>query len=984
MHTPSWVTSISWWESGDIVAIRSDNDCVSILDLTPIQSTNIVLSSADSSASSVSWSRSGQFLARADGSMVVIADSTTSSFQCIASFEAGKDSVISNVSFCPALEKEDLVAAVTDIGQLFVLRLHLTTPTGASLMPLKSVHVEAHLNALAWSPDGAILATGGRGKRLHVYSSSELKPKVNPIVFQGRVWDVDFVPESVAGEKADGVNSSDPLLLAVALGDYTTILLGTSFEPLLQISRSRTCRCLRFHPSQSILAIGDGADTVAIVDFVEGELLVELVFAGRVNDLDFSPIGDYLIAATDTCTFSMYETSGYCLVQESPARVALHASFSPNGKYLALGSSSTSYTIMRLGPFLDLNLLPLNLKDGLGSLPSWALNEALYRSGDGPSFFQRQMSTCSGSENIRRVTTILRDHPNAVYTFDRKSEEGCFETVLRVQKPALLKVAMINLVNGTLDPTSDREKNFLATSIPQKCRNALIDVIENYPSDYIVDILDQMTFMRVPYTEARVVPSGNQLECGSKAYSDPWSKAHEGGRRQPEKTTSKLATRRKTLRTPAVLPLPGLGDMDFLASLLANAPQEAFANDALGVVLRVLWETHIRKYYYFDCGLFFLSYVNWVVLVEATEGSTQSIEVNEPETATFLIFVAVAFNTLFTTKELVEGRYGRRPSYWRSHWNIFDVLCILCVYSYTGVLILTGDSILPLAVVTSLLLTVKLLSYLRGFSETSWLISVLTANFRDVRGFLIILAAILAGFSVAFRVLFGVTGDESFGSLRRSFLSTFELTILGSYDPALLFETQFTALTVVIFILAVTCVLVIALNALISILADSYARVQENAVANQRRELASLCVEYMSLLPPWKRRQIERRTKWFHTLLEVDADGSLQLQTDAWVGGLNALRHDLAEMSRDNKDSYNKALQHVKSDLESDIGKFKKEVVTMLEDLVDEVKILRKAQSQGLLHFDAKQNVVKAVKAVKSVGRKGGALFKSGNDKQID
>lgn len=238
------------------------------------------------------------------------------------------------------------------------------------------------------------------------------------------------------------------------------------------------------------------------------------------------------------------------------------------------------------------------------------------------------------------------------------------------------------------------------------------------------------------------------------------------------------------------------------------------------------------------------------------------------------------------------------------------------------------------------------------------------------------LPAILAGFSVAFRLLYGETGDESFGSLRRSFLATFEMTITGSYDPALMFEARYKVLAVVIFILAITCVLVVALNALISILADSYARVQENAVANRRRELASLCVEYMSLLPPWKRRQIERRTKWFHTLLEVDADGSLQMQSNAWEGGLNALRHDMEELSRANKDSYDKTLQHLKTDLETDLGKFKKEVVSMLGDLADDVKHLRKAQSQGLLKFDAKQNVVKAVKAVKSVGRKSGALFK--------
>jgi hypothetical protein len=112
---------------------------------------------------------------------------------------------------------------------------------------------------------------------------------------------------------------------------------------------------------------------------------------------------------------------------------------------------------------------------------------------------------------------------------------------------------------------------------------------------------------------------------------------------------------------------------------------------------------------------------------------------------------------------------------------------------------------------------------------------------------MVVLLVILIGFSVSFRLLFAsnppvcsIEIDEEtdslvqscdmnpFGSLRRSFLSTFELTILGSYDPAMLHESQFSALAILTFIVAVTCVLVVVLNALISLLADSYARVQEN------------------------------------------------------------------------------------------------------------------------------------------------------------
>jgi hypothetical protein len=231
---------------------------------------------------------------------------------------------------------------------------------------------------------------------------------------------------------------------------------------------------------------------------------------------------------------------------------------------------------------------------------------------------------------------------------------------------------------------------------------------------------------------------------------------------------------------------------------------------------------------------------------------------------------------------------------------------------------------------------------------------------------MIILFAILVGFSVAFRLLFRETGDASFGSLRRSFLNTFEMTIVGSYDPLLLFEAKYSVLAVLTFILAVTCVLVVALNALIFILADSYPRVQEDATANRRKEQCSLIVEYMSLLPPWKRKQIERDTRWFHTLLEVDADGDLLVNKDNWEGGLNALRRNIRDISQHDREIHHKHLQEVKADLDSKLAVFKNKVISLLEELSSDIKQLQTTQSTGGMSFSG---------AVKSIGRKGSSVF---------
>jgi Ion transport protein len=320
-----------------------------------------------------------------------------------------------------------------------------------------------------------------------------------------------------------------------------------------------------------------------------------------------------------------------------------------------------------------------------------------------------------------------------------------------------------------------------------------------------------------------------------------------------------------------------------------------------------------------------------------------------------------------------------------------DFTSIILVYIY-GISTITGGGVgtgnVPLAVFTTLLLTVKLLSYLRGFDGTGWLISVLVQNFTDVQGFMVVLLTILFGFTTSFRLLFGnVDGrcsvklsendeldqtcePDPFDSIGRSLLSTFELTILGSYDEGVLNGSDYSFLAILVFVAAVLSVLVVALNALIAVLSDSYARVQENAVANRRKERAELVVEYLSILPTMHRRRIENDTKYFHALLEADDDGDLLINKDDWEGGLNALKKDLEELNEEANAMNRRALEELRAELNDDIGLFRREVVSILESLIEEVRQMKEIQSQGSVTFNGR-HVARAVRMVKQIGKKG-------------
>lgn len=71
-----------------------------------------------------------------------------------------------------------------------------------------------------------------------------------------------------------------------------------------------------------------------------------------------------------------------------------------------------------------------------------------------------------------------------------------------------------------------------------------------------------------------------------------------------------------------------------------------------------------------------------------------------------------------------------------------------------------GKGNVPLAVVTTLFLTAKFVSMLRGFRVTGYLVAFLFQSFLDVRGFVVVIVSILMGFTVAFRLLLAQVPGE--------------------------------------------------------------------------------------------------------------------------------------------------------------------------------------------------------------------------------
>jgi WD40 repeat protein len=158
LQTPGWVTSISWGKPGiesDIVAVRSENTAITLLDMTPIHMTDVMLSAEEGNdVASLSWSPDGSFLSRLAGDSIYVVD-VGLGFKCSAEIKLSGSS-LRCIAFSPVPHSHygvdpevsgSLLACVGLNGFLYLLKF--TVPEALEMV--HSVYVEKNLWVVAWS-----------------------------------------------------------------------------------------------------------------------------------------------------------------------------------------------------------------------------------------------------------------------------------------------------------------------------------------------------------------------------------------------------------------------------------------------------------------------------------------------------------------------------------------------------------------------------------------------------------------------------------------------------------------------------------------------------------------------------------------------------------------------------------------------------------------------------------------------------------------
>lgn len=128
----------------------------------------------------------------------------------------------------------------------------------------------------------------------------------------------------------------------------------------------------------------------------------------------------------------------------------------------------------------------------------------LYRSGHGPSLVQRYMLEGS-QDSLRQAAHLLKEYPDTISTFDRSTGIGCFDTALQLQKPNLLKLVMTTVVDGTLEAETGATRTILTSKMPMNARETLQNMVSNHAAAFTVEVLSEMTYIKVPFTTPKEI-----------------------------------------------------------------------------------------------------------------------------------------------------------------------------------------------------------------------------------------------------------------------------------------------------------------------------------------------------------------------------------------------------------------------------------------------------------------------------------------------
>lgn len=318
------------------------------------------------------------------------------------------------------------------------------------------------------------------------------------------------------------------------------------------------------------------------------------------------------------------------------------------------------------------------------------------------------------------------------------------------------------------------------------------------------------------------------------------------------------------------LSLGSYNSIQFMSSLADCENSEVFKTDLIKSILKYKWNG-VRKIFMLQTSVYLLQLIFFTLYT-----FYYMKDRNIPLLSTLAIF-----NSLFLAYEIAQMSAGVL-SHLQDAWNWLDIIRIVLVYIFC-VTELSGIEIGYDIIVGSITLIswIRFVAYFRIFDRTRYLIRMIIEIGKDMVPFFFILA--VATFAQA--ILYYIPAEkEGFASA----LKHMYRLAYGDFETDK-YETWYQWS---VFAISTITIPLVMFNLLITIMGDTYDRVQANLEVADSKELASLILDVESVLF-WRRNV--GSAKFIH---ECDESRDYESEAEqAWAGKITAIKQELKNLS---------------------------------------------------------------------------------------
>jgi hypothetical protein len=332
--------------------------------------------------------------------------------------------------------------------------------------------------------------------------------------------------------------------------------------------------------------------------------------------------------------------------------------------------------------------------------------------------------------------------------------------------------------------------------------------------------------------------------------------------------------------------------LDFLESILECPAQDIFRSEYLQALLQYKWEK-LRYYMYVQAFVYF---VYLILLSCLTIGEFQNGG---------LIVIAFVMNVVLLLFEVFQMIVSG-SQYWSDFWNYLDILrsttfMMYLIFKIMGIADSWNYEILSVVTLTS---WTRGIAYFRIFSKTRYITKLLVEVLKDMKAFLVILLYSTLSFSFLFFVLKSNSGDDDKKQTFIGYLETSYGVNLGEMQN-INDVYEFVILTIALIINPI-----VMLNLLISIIGDTFDRVQSEMVIADMKELCEMVIEienslywrrnagskqYLQLCTTKQKEEID--VQWEGKLREIEKRMISLGQTITKIDQKNEMRFDALDTS---------------------------------------------------------------------------------------